>query len=192
MMDGSFPITGEESADRLLATNPLALLIGMLLDQQVPMEWAFRGPLTIRDRLGHLDAPRIAEMDIEAFVAVCCETPAIHRFPAVMGRRIHSVCQRITEDHGGDATRVWTEASDASDLYARLRRLNGFGDEKAKIFIALLAKRFDVRSDGWQTTAAPFSDDVPRSAADVDGPEGLAEVRGWKRAQRALGKTKQD
>ena len=191
-MEGSFAITGDEAADRLLATNPLALLIGMLLDQQVPMEWAFRGPSTIRERLGHLNASRIAEMDLEEFVAVCCESPAIHRFPAVMARRIHSVCQQITEDHGGDAARVWGQASDASDLYSRLRRLKGFGDEKAKIFIALLAKRFDVQLDGWEATAAPFSDEVPRSAADVDGPEALAEVRDWKRAQRALGKTKQD
>lgn len=191
-MDGSFAITGDDSADRLLETDALALLIGMLLDQQVPMEWAFRGPSTIRGRLGHLDAPHIAEMAAEAFVAVCCQPPAIHRFPAVMGRRIHSVCQQITEEHGGNAARVWTDASDASDLYTRLRRLHGFGDEKAKIFIALLVKRFDVRLDGWEAVAAPFSDEVPRSAADVDGPAALAEVRSWKRAQRASGKTKQD
>jgi uncharacterized HhH-GPD family protein len=192
VMDGTFRITGDEDADLLLAENGLALLIGMLLDQQVPMEWAFRGPATLHQRLGHLDAHRIADQDIDEFVAVCCEAPAIHRFPAVMGRRIHGLCNVIADDYGGEAASIWQDATDGDDLYRRLRELPGFGDEKTMIFVALLAKRFDVRATGWQDVAGPFSDGTPRSAADVDGPEALAQVREWKRLQRAKGKTKQD
>ena len=192
MMSGSLHITGDDDADRLLNTDGLALLIGMLLDQQVPMGWAFRGPATIRDRLGGLDASAIAAMDPESLVEVCCGPPAIHRFPAVMARRIHQLCVHLVEHHRGDAADVWEEAVDGADLGRRVRALPGFGDEKTKIFIALLAKRFEIRPEGWETEARPFSDDVPRSAADVSGPESLAEVREWKRMQRAHGKSKQD
>lgn len=191
-MDGSLHITGDDDADRLLNTDGLALLIGMLLDQQVPMAWAFRGPATIRERLGSLDARTIADMDPETLVDVCCGPPAIHRFPAVMARRIHDLCRHVVEHHRGEATDIWNAATDGADLQARLRALPGFGDEKTKIFIALLAKRFDIRPAGWEVAARPFSDDIPRSAADVDGPAALEEVREWKRAQRARGKTKQD
>jgi uncharacterized HhH-GPD family protein len=191
-MAGSLHITGDDEADRLLNTDGLALLIGMLLDQQVPMEWAFRGPATIRERLGDLDAAAIAAMDPESLVEICCRPPAIHRFPAVMARRIHQLCRHLVDHHEGDAADVWTGAIDGADLRRRLRVLPGFGDEKTKIFIALLAKRFDIRPEGWETAARPFSDDIPRSAADVNGPEALAEVREWKRMQRARGKTKQD
>lgn len=188
----AFRITGDKAGDQLLESDPLALVIGMLLDQQVPMEWAFRGPSTVRERLGHLDAVRIAEMDNDELVAVCCEPPAIHRFPAVMARRIHALCEHVVEHHAGRVQSIWTDTEDAADLFRRLRLLPGFGDEKTKIFIALLAKRFSIRPNGWETVAAPFSDDVPRSAADVDGPAALAEVKEWKRTQRAAGKTKQD
>lgn len=191
-MAGSLHITGDDDADRLLNTDGLALLIGMLLDQQVPMEWAFRGPATIRERLGDLDAAEIAAMDPESLVEICCRPPAIHRFPAVMARRIHQLCRHLVDHHHGDAADVWSGATDGTDLRRRLRALPGFGDEKAKIFIALLAKRFDIRPEGWEAAAQPFSDDTPRSAADVSGPEALAEVREWKRTQRARGKTKQD
>ena len=191
-MKGSLHITGDDDADRLLNTDGLALLIGMLLDQQVPMGWAFRGPATIRTRLGTLDARTIAAMDTERLVAVCCGPPAIHRFPAAMARRIHELCRYLVEHHHGEAADVWDGATDGADLHQRVRALPGFGDEKTKIFIALLAKRFDIRPQGWETAARPFSDDVPRSAADVDGPAALAEVREWKRMQRARGKTKQD
>ncbi|MEX2655629.1 MAG: HhH-GPD-type base excision DNA repair protein [Acidimicrobiia bacterium] len=188
----TFRITGDAAIDRLLGSDPLALVIGMLLDQQVPMEWAFRGPATLRERLGHLDATRIAAMGREDLVAVCCEPPAIHRFPAVMARRIHALCEHVVEHHGGRVESVWSDAEDAADVSRRLRRMPGFGDEKTKIFIALLAKRFSVRPSGWESVAAPFSDNVPRSAADVDGPAALAEVKEWKRNQRAAGKSKQD
>jgi uncharacterized HhH-GPD family protein len=191
-MNGSLHITADDAADHLLNTDGLALLIGMLLDQQVPMGWAFRGPATIRERLGSLDAAAIAAMDPESLVAICSGPPAIHRFPAVMARRIHELCRHLVEHHDGIATDVWQGAIDGSDLQRRLRALPGFGEEKTKIFIALLAKRFDVRPDGWEAAARPFSDGVPRSAADVDSPAALARVQEWKRVQRSQGKTKQD
>jgi uncharacterized HhH-GPD family protein len=193
MASPAIPITGDQAADLLLEEDPLALLIGMLLDQQVPMEWAFKGPHTLRERLGgELSAERIAAMDTEDFVAVCAEKPAIHRFPASMARRIHELCERLVEDYDGDAARVWTEADDAADLRRRLRQLPGYGEEKTKIFVAILAKRLDVRPEGWEEVAAPFSDDQPRSVADVSSAETLTQVRQWKKAMKAAKKTKQD
>jgi uncharacterized HhH-GPD family protein len=189
----AIPITGDDAADRLLEDEPLALLIGMLLDQQVPMEWAFKGPMTLRTRLGgSLDASGIASMDVEAFVGICAQKPAVHRFPASMGRRIHELCGRLADEYGGDAAAVWSDATSGSELHGRLRALPGFGEEKTKIFIAILAKRFGIRPDGWETAAAPFSDDEPRSVADVDSEESLVRVREWKRAMKAARKSKQD
>jgi uncharacterized HhH-GPD family protein len=189
---GNLHITGDDDADRLLNTNGTALLIGMLLDQQVPMEWAFGAPSVLARRLGGLDAGRIAAMDEEDFVSVCCAKPAIHRFPAAMGRRIHALCAQLVEDYEGDGALVWAGAVSGSELRARLRALPGFGEEKTKIFIALLAKRFSICPDGWKEEAGPFADAIPRSAADIDGPDSLARVREWKRAQKAAGRTKQD
>lgn len=185
-------ITGDADADRLLNTDGTALLIGMLLDQQVPMEWAFRGPDTLRQRLGHLDATRIAAMDEADFVEVCRQKPAIHRFPKSMGERIHRLCVHLVEHFDGDGSAVWGDEPDAVTLFERISDLPGFGEEKSKIFIALLAKRFGVRPDGWEECAGPFADQEPRSVADVDGEEALAQVREWKRARKAAGKTKQD
>lgn len=192
MSSPAIPITGDPGADLLLEQDPLALVIGMLLDQQIPMEWAFKGPATLRDRLGHLDAARIAAMDQEEFVAVCADKPAIHRFPASMGRRIHELCTAVVEDHEGDAAALWTGAGDADELHDRLRRLPGYGEEKTKIFIAILAKRLGIRPDGWERVAAPFSDDQPRSVADVASASSLQAVRDWKKAMKAAKKTKQD
>jgi uncharacterized HhH-GPD family protein len=191
-MTGTLRITGDEEADRLLNTNGTALLIGMLLDQQVPMEWAFRGPATLAERLGHLDASRIAAMDRDEFVDVCRSKPAIHRFPKSMGERIHMLCEHLEAEYGGDGSRVWNDDPDAATLYDRITALPGYGEEKSQIFLALLAKRFDVKPDGWEELAGPFADETPRSAADVEGAESLARVRDWKRAQRAAGKTKRD
>jgi uncharacterized HhH-GPD family protein len=188
----TLPVTGDPEADRLLVEDPLALLLGMLLDQQVPMEWAFTGPKTLQARLGHLDASKIAAMDREAFVDVCREKPAIHRFPKSMGEWIHAVCAHLVEHHDGDAAQLWTGVADADELRKRLREVPGYGEEKTKIFIAILAKRFGVRPEGWEAVAAPFSDDVPRSVADIDSTEALHEVRQWKKAQKAKGKSKQD
>ena len=191
-MRGSLYITGDPDADGLLNGDGTALLIGMLLDQQVPMEWAFAGPATLRRRLGHIDAARIAAMDVEDLVAVCCEKPAIHRFPASLGRRIHQLCTALTDSYGGRGEAVWDDVSDGADLYRRLRELPGYGDEKARIFVAILAKTQGVAPPGWREAAGRFGDDVPRSVADITGPETLAAVRAWKKAQKAANKDKQD
>jgi uncharacterized HhH-GPD family protein len=191
-MTGTMYITGNADADLLLNTDGTAVLIGMLLDQQVPMEWAFTGPATLHNRLGHLDAAKIAEMDQEAFVAVCCAKPAIHRFPASMGRRIHDVCTALVERFDGRGEGVWAGVTSGDELYDRLRTLPGYGDEKAKIFVAILGKRFDVRPDGWQEAAGKFGDDTPRSVADITDPASLGKVREWKKATKAAKKDKQD
>jgi uncharacterized HhH-GPD family protein len=192
-MHGDLAVTGNPEADRLLNTDPLALLLGMLLDQQVPMEWAFIGPYRLQERLGgQLDAAAIASMDPDAFAALAKGPPAVHRFPGSMGKRVQDCCRVIVDEYGGDAARVWEDAASGADLYARLRKLPGYGDDKARIFIALLAKRFGVRPDGWEEASAPFSDSTPRSVADIDSPETLAKVREWKKAMKAQGKTKAD
>jgi len=191
-MVGTLYITGDEAADALLNTNPNALLIGMLLDQQVPMEWAFTGPATLQQRLGHLDPAVIATMDEESFVAICCEKPAIHRFPASMGKRIQQVCAFLVEHHDGDAANIWTDADTGRDVFGRLKALPGYGDEKSKIFVAILAKTQGVAPDGWREAAGKFGDDVPRSVADIHDEASLAVVREWKKAQKAAKKDKQD
>ena len=175
-----------------LNTNGTALLIGMLLDQQVPMEWAFAGPSTLKRRLGHLDARRIAAMDVEDFVAVCCEKPAIHRFPASLGRRIHELCSVLRAEYRGKGADVWASVETGDELYRRLRSLPGYGEEKARIFVALLAKRMGVRPPGWEVAAGPFADDTPRSVADIHDPASLAVVRTWKKAAKAARLDKQD
>jgi uncharacterized HhH-GPD family protein len=189
---GTLYITADPDADGLLNRDGTALLIGMLLDQQVPMEWAFAGPATLQRRLGHLDARRIAAMDAEDFVAVCCTKPAIHRFPASLGRRIHQLCTVLADQYGGRGEAVWEGVSDGADLSARLRALPGYGDEKARIFVAILAKTQGVAPEGWRDAAGKFGDDVPRSVADITGPETLAAVRAWKQAQKAAHRDKQD
>ena len=191
-MVGTLFITGDAEADALLNGDGTALLIGMLLDQQVPMEWAFTGPATLKARLGHLDAGLIASMDVDDFVAVCCSKPAIHRFPASLGRRIHELCRVLTELYQGDGAHVWADVASGAELYLRLRRLPGYGEEKAKIFIAILAKRRGVAPEGWREAAGKFGDDIPRSVADIESPESLARVREWKRAQKAANRDKQD
>jgi uncharacterized HhH-GPD family protein len=191
-MTGTLYITGDAAADELLNADGTALLIGMLLDQQVPMEWAFAGPATLRARLGHLDAARIAAMDQEAFVTVCCDKPAIHRFPASMGRRIHEMCSVLATDFGGRGEGVWDGVKTGDDLYARLRTLPGYGDEKAKIFVALLGKRMGVRPKGWKEAAGTFGDTTPRSVADIHDTASLGKVREWKKAAKAAKRDKQD
>src|SRR4051794_17887597 len=149
-MTGTIYITGDPKADGLLNRDGTALLIGMLLDQQVPMEWAFSGPATLRARLGHLDARRIATMTVDDFVAVCCEKPAIHRFPAALGRRIHALCGVVAAQYGGRGANVWKGVTSGQQLYDRLRRLPGYGDEKARIFMAILGKTQGVAPAGWR------------------------------------------
>ena len=191
-MQGTLAVTGDHDADHLVNTNAFALLVAMLLDLQVPMEWAFAGPATLHARLGHLVPAKIAAMDVDDFVAVCAEKPAIHRFPAAMGRRIHELCTLLAERYDGRAAAVWEGVDSGADLYKRLRELPGYGEEKSKIFVALLAKTQGVAPPGWQDAAGPFGDDVPRSVADIDGPEARAKVREWKKAQKAAKKDKQD
>ena len=193
MAKASIPITGDPAADNLLVTEPLALLLGMLLDQQVPMEWAFKGPYTLRERLGgQLDAAAIAAMDMEEFVTICCDKPAIHRFPGAMGKRAWEACNHVVEHYNGDAANIWKGVRSGDELYRRLRLVPGYGDEKAKIFMAILAKRFGKKPAGWEEAAAPFGDAQPRSVADVADAESLAEVRTWKKAMKAAKKAKTD
>jgi uncharacterized HhH-GPD family protein len=188
----TFPITGDAAADRLLVDDPLALLIGMLLDQQVPMEWAFRGPAALASRLGGLDAARIAAMPPEDLVEVFREKPALHRYPGSMAKRTHALCQVVVDTYDGDAAKIWRRVRDPQVLFERLRALPGYGEEKAKILLAVLGKRFGRAPDGWERYAKPFSDATPRSVADVDSPEALERVRQWKRAQKAKGRAKSD
>ena len=185
-------VTGNDAADELLRRDGTALLIGMLLDQQVPMEWAFTGPWTISQRLGHCDAKRIARMDPDEFVAACRIKPAIHRFPDSMARRIHALCGVVASRYGGRGERIWDGVARADELVVRLRELPGFGEEKAQIFVALLGKRLGVRPRGWRTAAGPFGDGQPRSVADIHSPASLSKVRAFKKMQKAAGTDKQD
>jgi uncharacterized HhH-GPD family protein len=191
-MAGTLYITGDTAADKLLNSNANALLIGMLLDQQVPMEWAFAGPATLKQRLGHLDPKKIAAMDLDEFVSICCEKPAIHRFPGSMGKRIHAVSEALVAEYKGNAVNIWKGVDDAHEVYRRLRALPGYGDEKSKIFIAILAKTQGVELSGWREAAGKFGDDAPRSVADVHDEVSLGKVREWKKAQKAAKKDKQD
>ena len=189
---GTLYITGDAEADGLLNHDGTALLIGMLLDQQVPMEWAFAGPATLRRRLGHLDASRIAAMDVDDFVAVCCEKPAIHRFPAALGRRIHALCEILVRTTAATATNLWIGVVQGGELYRRLRALPGYGDEKARIFVAILGKTQGVTPeaggrplDGSVTTCRGRS---PTSPAPSHSP-GCASGSGPRRRPGGTSRT---
>lgn len=193
MSGPSLPVTGDPEADRLLVDDPLALVIGMLLDQQVPMEWAFAGPHRLRERLGgRLDAAEIAALDPERAEEIFKQQPAIHRFPGSMARRTQALCQHLVDHHGGDAADLWRDVHDGRELRRRIEALPGYGREKAKILTAVLAKRFGVRPDGWEEAAAPFSDGEPRSVADIDSAEALQSVRAWKKMMKSQGRSKAD
>jgi uncharacterized HhH-GPD family protein len=192
-MTAVVPVTGDPEADQLLADDPLALMIGMLLDQQIPMEWAFAGPLKLRERMGgRLDAAEIAALDPDKLTAVFKGPPALHRFPGSMAKRTQDLCQYLVDHHNGSAAVVWAGVEDGRELLRRVRALPGFGADKSKIFTALLAKRFGIRPAGWEEAAAPFSDDEPRSVADIDSAESLQRVRAWKKMMKAAGKSKSD
>ncbi|MDL4775135.1 MULTISPECIES: HhH-GPD-type base excision DNA repair protein [Thermomonosporaceae] len=178
-------------ADDLLGRSPLAALIGMLLDQQVPMEWAFSGPYTIAQRLGaaDLDAHDIAAYDPERFVALLSEKPAVHRYPGSMAKRVQQLCQYLVEHYGGDAEAVWRDVDSGKELFKRLNALPGFGKQKAQIFLALLGKQYGVHPDGWREAAGSYGDEGShRSVADITGPESLAKVRAFKQEMKAAAK----
>jgi uncharacterized HhH-GPD family protein len=185
-------ITGDPAADELLSTDPLALIIGMLLDQQITMEAAFAGPAKIRDRVGALEAPAIASYDPEAFVEVFRQTPSVHRFPGSMAARVQSLCTAITDEWDGNAAAIWTRGEpDGPEVLRRLKALPGFGDQKAKIFLALLGKQYGYAGGGWRAASAPYGDeDSHRSVADITSAESLAKVREFKKAMKAAAKQK--
>jgi uncharacterized HhH-GPD family protein len=186
----SLHITGDADADTLLSTDPLALLIAMLLDQQIAMETAFEGPKKLRDRLGRLDAEALASYDPEALVEVFRQTPAVHRFPGSMAARVQALCAVLVDDWGGDASALWTrDAPDGPTLLKRLESLPGFGAQKAKIFVALLGKRYGVTPSGWREAAGPYGEEGSyRSVADIVDAESLTKVRETKRAAKAAAK----
>ena len=175
--------TDNEEANHLLDTDPLALLIGMVLDQQVKMEKAFIGPYELKKRLGGLDAQTIATMDPDRLDKVFRERPALHRFPGNMARRVQAMTQAVVKDYGGDAGAVWREARDGDDLARRISKLPGFGEMKTKIMVSVLAKKFGVKPPGWEKHAASW-----HSVADVDSPETMAQARAVKREMKAAQK----
>jgi len=178
------PFTGDAEADRLLSTGGFALLVGMLLDQQVPMEWAFRGPLELKRRLGSLDATTIAAMTPDALIEVFVAKPALHRYPASMAKRVYELASFVTEQYGGHAERIWHGTKDPAELLARLRALPGYGPQKAQIFLAILGKRLGTAPSGWQELAGAYGQPGHRSIADVDGPGAVDQVRSYKQEMK--------
>lgn len=213
-------LTGDTAADTLLSDDPFALLLGMLLDQQIAMETAFAGPAKIRDRIGGLDPSVIAGYDPEEFVAIFKQTPAVHRFPGSMAARVQTLAGVVAQDWNGDAAAIWTAAGpdgtasdgtasdgtaldgtapdgtapdgtapDGAEVLRRLKALPGFGEQKAKIFLALLGKRLGVTAPGWREASAPYGEEGSlRSVADIVDPESLGKVRESKRAAKAAAK----
>jgi uncharacterized HhH-GPD family protein len=188
-MRGTLAVTGDPGADELLNTDPLALLIGMLLDQQVPMEKAFHSPYDLKERLGgRLDAADIASRDPDELKQVFAERPALHRFPGAMAARTQELCRVVAERYAGDAAAVWSSTRTGGELFGRLRELPGFGDQKARVFTALLAKRVGVTPVGWEQAAGEYAAAGHHSVADVDGPESLAAVRAYKKEHKSAQK----
>ncbi|MGW8669234.1 HhH-GPD-type base excision DNA repair protein [Streptomyces niveus] len=190
-MSTTIRIAQQPEADELLGRSPLAALVGMLLDQQVPMEWAFSGPYTIAVRMGgdDLDAHAIAAYDPEAFAALLSEKPAVHRYPGSMAKRVQQLCQFLVAHYDGDAAGVWREVATGAELLKRLTELPGYGKQKSQIFLALLGKQYGVRPEGWRAAAGAYGDEGSyRSAADITGPETLAKVRAHKQEAKAAAK----
>ncbi|MER6916547.1 HhH-GPD-type base excision DNA repair protein [Streptomyces sp. NPDC000594] len=192
-MSPEIHLAQQPEADELLGRSPLAALVGMLLDQQVPMEWAFSGPYTVARRMGRddLDAAEIAAYDPESFAELLKQKPAVHRYPGSMAQRIQTLCRYLVDEYGGDAAAVWRDAPDGAELLARLKALPGFGEQKARIFLALLGKQYGVRPTGWREAAGPYGEaGAHRSAADITGPESLAKVRAHKQEMKRAAKAK--
>lgn len=184
-------LTADPKANELLASDPLALLVGMMLDQQVPMEKAFGGPQVIKERLGRFDAQSIAEADPEEFVALCSKPPAVHRFPGSMARRVQALCAVIVDRYDGRAERLWSDGEpDGVTVLRRLQALPGFGEQKARIFLALLGKQYGVQPQGWREAAGAYGEEGSRrSVADVTDERSLNEVRAYKKQAKAAAKS---
>ena len=179
-------IAQDEHADRVLEDNPFALLAGMMLDQQFPMERAFAGPAKVLDRFGTLDPAAVAAADPEEFAALCSATPAIHRFPGSMAARLQALAAHVVEEYDGDTARLWTEAGSGRELMKRLGALPGFGKQKAQIFVALLGKQLGVRPPGWEQAAGAYAEPgAHRSVADVVDAASLEQVRSFKKSVKA-------
>ncbi|MBP2322620.1 putative HhH-GPD family protein [Kibdelosporangium banguiense] len=183
-------LTGDSEADQLLSKDPFALLTGMLLDQQIAMEIAFIGPKKISDRMGGFSVTKIAETKLDEFVELCVTKPAIHRYGGSMGRRVHALAQYIVEHYDGKTDKIWKQDKpDGAEVLKRLKALPGYGEQKAKIFLALLGKQLGVRPAGWREAAGAYGEeDSRRSIADVTSSESLAEVRSFKKAAKAVAK----
>ncbi|ACU36811.1 HhH-GPD family protein [Actinosynnema mirum DSM 43827] len=180
----------DPDSDHLLSTNPLALLLGMLLDQQIPMEKAFKGPKLISDRMGGLSVHRIAEADPEEFAGIVAEKPAVHRFPGSMAKRLQVLAQHLVEHYDGQPTLIWTRGEPTgAEVRKRLEALPGFGAQKAAIFLALLGKQFGLEAEGWREAAGAYGEEGSRrSVADVTDSASLLEVREFKKAAKAAAK----
>ncbi|WP_236796772.1 HhH-GPD-type base excision DNA repair protein [Amycolatopsis sp. GM8] len=189
-MPKTLHLTGDAEADMLLSEDPFALLTGMLLDQQVAMEIAFAGPRKIADRMGGFSVTRIAEADEDEFVELCVEKPAIHRYGGSMGRRVHALARYIVEHYDGQTDAIWTDGKpDGKEVLKRLKALPGYGEQKARIFLALLGKQRGVKPAGWREAAGAYGDEGSRrSIADVTSAQTLAEVRAFKKAAKAAAK----
>ena len=184
----SLPI--EPAAAKLLQDSPLALLLGMLLDQQIPMEKAFSSPYVLTQRLGRdLDAREIAEFDPEEFEAIVAKPPALHRFPRANAKRMQELCQVLVTRYDGQAENVWAGVESGPELVARVGELPGFGKQKSQIFVALLAKQFGIQPEGWREATGVFGEEGSlRSVADITDEGSLAKVREYKQAMKAAAK----
>lgn len=190
-MSPDLHITGDDRADALLSTDPNALLLGMVLDQQDKLEKAFAGPRLIADRMGGaLDVTAIATMSEEDFIAICVGPPAVHRFPAAMARRLRQVCQLLADDYAGDAANLWRSATSGAQIRATIQSLPGFGEQKAKIFTALLGKQYGAGQAGWREAAGDYGLDGFRSVADIVDADSLIKVRTTKSEAKAAAKAK--
>jgi uncharacterized HhH-GPD family protein len=181
------PFTGDDESDRLLASDPLALLIGFALDQQVSVQKAFSGPAELRRRIGHLDAARIAAMDPGELERVFRDRPALHRFPGAMARRVQALSAEVASRYGGDASRVWADAADGRDLVARLLALPSIGEMKARTLVAILSKRFGLQLPGLDQVLPGHA-----TLGDVDSAEALASYQAGKRAHKAAMRSGQE
>ena len=190
MAQPKLALSQDPAADELLSRDPLALLIGMVLDQQIPLERAFSAPLDLKTRLGgDLNAAEIAAMDPEKLAAIFAERPALHRFPSANAKRVQELCRIVVDDYDGRAERVWLDAKDGTDLYQRVKALPGFGDQKARIFVGLLGKQLGVRPPGWESAAGKFGQPGTfMSVADIVDRDSLGRVRAYKQQLKAAAK----